>query len=304
MNRHRHLIRRRALALCQVIALLLTSFVVTPAAVQASPSSAPKAAPGVALNIVAVAAPAINCLFDNDCTITVSDSTDVFNLPGATGNGFLQSRLWPVGEAGTTGAGLYPYVYRISATEMQAVTAEACVTSMGIDFGDVVPMDYNGDSKTEDVWVTTQGGLGDVAPTAANKVGDTITFLFRKPVCPAQTSFFFGLASKNPPRDVTATLAGTLGFTATLDAKAPTLPTTDRTHCLCLQGRPGNAAGQFKAPAGKRRLQRRADPAERRARHQLHPVRPGQSSQTTPATSAVGAAPPASPPTFWAAASR
>jgi hypothetical protein len=49
----------------------------------------------VALEIADVAAPDINCFFDLDCTITVSDFSDAITLPGAAGSGFLQSRMLP-----------------------------------------------------------------------------------------------------------------------------------------------------------------------------------------------------------------
>ena len=242
INRHA---LRRTITFVQVLVLLLSLLPVLATPAMAAPAPKTTAAPAANLTMVEVASPDINCVFDTDCTITVNDTTDTFNLPGATGNGFLQSRLFPQGEAGTQGAGLYPYVYRISATEMQALTAEACVSSMSIAFGDVVPLDYDNDGKTEQIWITVKGGLGDVAPSVAQQVGDEITFLFREPVCPGQTSFFFGLASKSPPGNVTATLEGSLGFSAVLQAKAPALEPKEGRIAYVYKG-DVNAAGQFK----------------------------------------------------------
>ncbi|MCB0072571.1 MAG: hypothetical protein KDE20_13975, partial [Caldilineaceae bacterium] len=215
----------RTLAIVQVVALVLTSFMLAAPAVYAAPAPVAAGAPSTPLNLVQVTAPDINCVFDGDCTITVADSSDTFTLPGGSGDGVLQSRLWPAGEAGTPGQDLYPYIYRIDATKIQAVTAEACVTSMAIDFGPVAALDYDGNNEPDQVFVITKGGLGDVAPAAAQQTGDIITFLFREPVCPGMTSFFFGLASKHGPADVQATLEGTLNFSAVLDAKAPAVPT-------------------------------------------------------------------------------
>ncbi|MEZ4657605.1 MAG: hypothetical protein R2911_08540 [Caldilineaceae bacterium] len=65
-------------------------------------------APNVALQIVNVSAPDINCIFDVDCTITVNDFSDTFAVPGATGLGTLVSRQWPIGEAGTKGKAFTP----------------------------------------------------------------------------------------------------------------------------------------------------------------------------------------------------
>ncbi len=55
---------------------------------------------GLALPIVEVSAPDINCVFDLDCTIVVNDSSDELALPGGVGVGFLQSRTFPA-EDGT-----------------------------------------------------------------------------------------------------------------------------------------------------------------------------------------------------------
>jgi hypothetical protein len=207
-----------------VLALLLTQ-VLTPQPV----SAAPVAAPDALLSMVDVAAPDINCLFDTDCTITVSDLADYFTPPAAAGDAFLQSRTWPIGEAGTVGAGLYAYLYRIDLSKAVGVTAASCVTSMAIDFGPVTPLDYNGDQTADQLFVVVKGGLGSIRPAAAEQTGDTIVFHFDPAVCVGarrgggDSSFFFGLASTQPPQDVTAHLEGTLGLNETLDARAPQL---------------------------------------------------------------------------------
>lgn len=197
----------------------------------AAPAEAPAAAVDAALTIVEVAAPNVNCLFDADCTITVDDLADHFLPPAATGDAFLQSRLWPAGEAGTAGAGLYPYLYRIDLRNAVGVTAAACVTTMQIDFGPIQALDYNGDGKPEQIFVVTKGGLGNVKPVAAAQSGDTITFRFDPAICvggrTGDSSFFFGLASVHPAQVVPAQLTGTLGLNNTLRAKAPKRPVGD-----------------------------------------------------------------------------
>ena len=208
-----------------VIIAMLLSHVMPP--LYAAPANAQAAAPAAALSIVDVSAPDINCLFDTDCTITVSDLADYFTPPGASGSAFLQSRTWPVGEAGTPGAGLYAYLYRVDLRQAVGVTAASCVTNLRIDFGPITPLDYNGDQTPDDVFVIVKGGLGNVRPAAADLAGDTLTLMFDPPVCvgsraeDGDSSFFFGLASTEPPHDVTAYLAGTLGLDETLDARAP-----------------------------------------------------------------------------------
>lgn len=188
-------------------------------------AQAPTAAADAALSIVEVSAPDINCLFDADCKITVDDLASHFLPPAATGDAFLQSRLWPAGEAGTTGAGLYPYLYRIDLRNATGVTAASCVTTMEIDFGPITQLDYNKDRRPDDIFVITKGGIGNIKPAAASQNGSTITFRFDPAICvggrTGDSSFFFGLASEKPANVVPAHVTGTLGLDSVLRAKAP-----------------------------------------------------------------------------------
>src|SRR3954451_15665115 len=69
------------------------------------------------LTVVEVSAPAINCVFNAACKITVSDTTGNILLPTvAAGTAWLQSRTYP-GQPGTPAAGLTGYEYRISLTQ-------------------------------------------------------------------------------------------------------------------------------------------------------------------------------------------
>jgi hypothetical protein len=56
------------------------------------------------LSVVKVAAPDINCVFETDCTIVVTDSIGNIPLPNITGTARLQSRTF-TGQAGAPGAG-------------------------------------------------------------------------------------------------------------------------------------------------------------------------------------------------------
>ena len=182
------------------------------------------------LDIVTVGAPAINCKFDTDCTITVTDSSDHFTIGPTSGDAFLQSRTWPVGEPGTAAEGLYGYEYRLDLRQLAGITALPCVNQLTIDFGPVSPLDYNDDGHFDDVWVVTSGGLGSVGPLSADKVGDSIMFSFNPPVCAGsslgngESSYFFGLTSTRPPRVVVAQVSDTLGDSIDLNARAPELP--------------------------------------------------------------------------------
>ncbi len=182
---------------------------------------------GALLDIVSVSAPAINCIFDLDCTITVTDTADHFTLAGTAGDAFLQSRTFPAGEPGTVAEGLYAYLYRIDLRDLAGITHIPCVTSFSIEFGPVVPLNYDGIGVADDVFVVTAGGLGTVGPVLADQVGDAITFTFDPAVCPGsfpgdgETTFFFGLTSVNPPRFVTAQVKDTQALVYNLEARAP-----------------------------------------------------------------------------------
>jgi hypothetical protein len=185
--------------------------------------------PPASLAIVAVSAPAINCKFDTDCTIFVTDFVDHFTFPGATGEGFLQSRLFPVGEPGTAAEGLYGYDYRIDLRNLAGGTGAHCVSELRVPFGPIVPIDYDDDGNLDDVYVVTEGGLGTVLPSAATRVGVNIIFSFDPAVCSGvggsegETTFFFGLASARSDRAVKAWIDETMTGTVVLDARAPQL---------------------------------------------------------------------------------
>jgi hypothetical protein len=192
-------------------------------------SLAAASAAAVPLSVVRVAAPAINCKFDPSCKITVTDTVANFTLPGATGNAFLQSRTSPVGKPGTVGAGKYAYEYRLDLRQLVGVVAAPCVTQLKLTFGPVVSLNYDGLGGVEQVFVTTVGGLGTVAPSSVDKTGNVVTFNFNTPVCAGSspgkgdTSYFFGLASNQSARAVTATVVPTLGGSLSLNARAPKL---------------------------------------------------------------------------------
>ncbi|MGD2111708.1 MAG: hypothetical protein PVI86_20215, partial [Phycisphaerae bacterium] len=181
----------------------------------------------IPLKIVNVSAPDINCKFDEDCTITVDDFSDHFVLPAHGGDAFLQSRRFPIGESGTAAEGLYGYQYRLDLRELMGLTALGCITSLTIDFGSVVSLDYDDDGTLDQVYVVTTGGLGSVVPTSAIRTGGTITFSFSPGVCAGgspgsgESTYFFGLTSTNSSHAVVAQVEDTLGSVLDLDARAP-----------------------------------------------------------------------------------
>ena len=135
------------------------------------------------LKIVKVNAPAINCLFSTNCTVTVDDSTSPItftNLTGITGSGFLQSRTFQ-GLHGAPEAGLYAYVYRIALDNVHGNPSNNYISSLTLNFNSIVPFTYNGQYSNA-VWVVTSGGIGGVGPSTAAATTTNITFSFNPPV--------------------------------------------------------------------------------------------------------------------------
>ena len=175
-------------------------------------SNQANAAPTAVLTVATVSAPDVNCLFDDDCTIFVEDTAASFTLDDMTGTGFLQSRLWPRGQAGTDGVGLFPYLYRMDMRELIGPGNPGCVTSFSFEFGPVVPLDYDNDGSLEDLFVITSGGLGSITPSIVDLTNGKLTVSFSPPVCGdfsaaqdnGESSFFMGLASPFRDREVVA----------------------------------------------------------------------------------------------------
>jgi len=168
----------------------------------------PTAALAGPLNVVEVAAPAINCVFSANCTITVTDS--VGQLPLANLNtpntAWLQSRTF-TGAAGTPGAGKTGYEYRLDMT--QASGALECIGGIVVNFGPVSKLPYS-NNQLADGYIITKGGLGSIKLGTVEQDADVITFNFKQFMCATEqknaalTTFFFGLASVNPPVAISA----------------------------------------------------------------------------------------------------
>lgn len=178
------------------------------------------------LNVVEVGAPAINCVFQTDCNIPVSDTTGNILLPTiGAGTAWLQSRTF-AGEAGAPGAGTTGYEYRISMT--QASGTSDCVIGFTLNFGPHKPLPYKNNALA-DVYVVTAGGLGTIKLAKAERFGDVIEFTLSKSLCvngPADvknTTFFIGLAATATPMHVNAQIS-TTGTTPiySVDARVPT----------------------------------------------------------------------------------
>jgi len=178
------------------------------------------------LKVVEVSAPAINCVFNASCTITVSDTTGNILFSSLTpGTAWLQSRTF-TGQAGTPGAGTIGYQYRISMT--QAAGQADCIISFTLNFGPHKQLPYK-DNALADVYVVTGGGLGTISLKSAERFGDVIEFTLAAPLClngPADiknTTFFIGLAALAAPMHVNSQIA-VVGMPPlyAVDARVPT----------------------------------------------------------------------------------
>jgi len=163
------------------------------------------------LNFVFVGDPAVNCVFNPTCTIPVKDSTSPILFPGWPTNPspfFLQSRTFD-GVKGAPASGLYGYEYRIDLDIPPHVTGptDECLFSFTVDFGPIVPLDYDGSGMKNPVYVITTGALGEIQVQEVDQEGSQVTFAFIEeadtgPVaqmCLGYSSFFIGLASTQPP---------------------------------------------------------------------------------------------------------
>jgi hypothetical protein len=155
------------------------------------------------LTIVEVNAPAVNCVFQPSCTITVTDTVGHISLPyiETPGTAWLQSRIYN-SAAGTPAFPNTGYVYRISLTEAKG--SADCLLGLVMNFGPVVKLPYK-DGNLADIFVITTGGLGTIKLKSATKSGNVIEFALSSPLCLSgppdikNTTFFFGLAAATAP---------------------------------------------------------------------------------------------------------
>ena len=178
------------------------------------------------LNVVTVSAPEINCIYETDCTVTVTDTVAAITLPSMTGAGRLQSRTF-AGQAGAPAAGKTGYEYRLDMTQATAIGDVACVTGLEVSFGPITKLQYNKVGPVDDVFVVTKGGLGSIGLASAEQDRNIITFTFSQPVCAADTSgpgkstFFFGLTSTHTPKGIVAKVEVPAFDPVDIKARAP-----------------------------------------------------------------------------------
>jgi hypothetical protein len=179
------------------IAVLATASVLT---------AAPAVAQSVPLFPAQVSAANIDCIFGTQCApITPRDETTDIALPAISGKAILQSRTFE-GTPGSKAPGRTAYQYRVDLSNATTLSDASCITNLSVDFGPVVKLPYAPGPTLRDVYEIVQGvPPNQVGFSGAEQTGDVVTFTFARPLCagdgvtPGATSFFFGLASLDPP---------------------------------------------------------------------------------------------------------
>lgn len=186
----------------------------------------PIAGQAAPLKIANVAAPAINCVFSTSCSVKVKDTKENLTLSGG-GKGLLQSRTFS-GAEGSLAAGLFAYEYRLDLRDAVGKKSISCIDWISLSFGPVVStLNYGGDALSDQVFVITSGGTGNVGLATAVQTRGTIRFRFKSPVCAGtssgqgDSSYFWGLVSTQPAKNVTAVIHETGGATHVVKARSP-----------------------------------------------------------------------------------
>ena len=186
---------------------------------------APLVAKAAPLRIVNVAAPAINCVFNTSCSVRVKDTKDDFDLSNG-GEGVLRTRTFK-GASGSPADGLFAYEYRLDLTDAEG-KKPSCIDWISLSFGPVVgTLDFGGPTRPDQVFVITSGGTGSIGLASAVETRGTIKFTFKSPVCggtsgaKGASTYFWGLVSEQPPKNITALLHETGGATHVVKTRSP-----------------------------------------------------------------------------------
>ncbi len=189
------------------------------------------AAHSTALKIVNVGAPAINCVFNTECQVTVTDNIGTVPLPGISGQSqwkdrgpaVLQSRS-NAGAKGSPAAGETAYLYRMVLT---SAVGSGCVNTLKLDVGPIKKHYFNFSGTLADVFVVTSGGIGTIGLSSASQEGNIVTFKFNKPVCAGpspdkgDSSYFFGFAAGTEPMQTSSKVEASGGAAFDVPTRVP-----------------------------------------------------------------------------------
>jgi hypothetical protein len=178
------------------------------------------------LSVTDVAAPAINCVFNRSCTVTVTDSVGAIPIPGISGSAKLQSRTFAA-TAGAPAAGMTGYEFRVDLTQAIGAAAKICVTGVKLGSGPLSELAYPGGIGPGHVFAVSHGGLGTVGVASADRADGALRISFFSPICAGASagqggsSYFFGFASLKAPRAITAQVVLDSGQNVDVPARAP-----------------------------------------------------------------------------------
>jgi hypothetical protein len=161
-------------------------------------------APAFAYNVVTTTW-TVQCLFSTSCSVTVTDYGAYFSVPGGSGSGHLQSRIYQ-GQPGTVGAGKWVYEYRIDMTQVAGITYIPYADELAIyNWGTLRQYDFNSDGIATDQVFNKTSGLGTKPVTSAFLSGGYSYFVLNNPVGAGsyvgggESSYFFGMVSDQAP---------------------------------------------------------------------------------------------------------
>jgi hypothetical protein len=163
-------------------------------------TAAPAAAQSVPLFPAQLSAANIEALFGGQGSEEVSD----IPVPGINGKAVLHSRIIRA-ASGSRAEGRFAYQYRVDLSNATTFVDISCVTNLSVKFGPIEKLPYAPNSL-RDVYEIKQGvPSNQVGFSSAVQTGDMVTFTFERPICaaddrsPGDTSFAFGLASRDSP---------------------------------------------------------------------------------------------------------
>ena len=165
-----------------------------------------------ALQMASVTDPGIYCRFSPDCKIAPLGTSSSFSPSNLVVTCVLESRSF-IGSS-MDSHGLYGYEYRLILNNDNASgTNFFAVKSLALNFNGPQPFAFGGHASNQ-VWVVTGGGPGDVPPSAVNLMETNIVVRFDPPLVLATLTnrsigtYFFGMASTNAPQLSTAIVEG------------------------------------------------------------------------------------------------
>src|SRR4051794_20205250 len=184
---------RMTLRLALYAAVIATSHALMPS---------PAAAQPVTLFPAQLSGANIDALFGQQTPVP-AETTNI-PLPGINGNAVLHSRVIRA-ASGSRAEGRFAYEYRVDLSNATTFVDSSCLINLSVKFGPIEKLPYAPNSL-RDVYEIKQGvPANQVGFSSAVQTGDIVTFTFERSICaaddriPGDTSFAFGLASRDPP---------------------------------------------------------------------------------------------------------